>query len=214
MKNLDLYADPACPWSWLAVRWLTGVAAEREVSFSLRSFSLWKRDGAEGSPGVPPMIRAAAVATSKQSLRLLRVFEALRAAGREPEIWPLYVAWGEQVFRPGLPTAPDPSLVTGLATAIDDPGGVEIGGPAVAADDDRWDSAVEDSMASLRALAGTAPLVPTLVDGKRILFTGAVLAGPLSAEQGLEVWDALELLSAEPAFIGLAAGQLPIPAFV
>jgi len=157
MKSFELYVDPACPWSWLAVRWLTGVATERNLELTWRSFSLWKRDGDQQGVGLPPFIRDLAVATSKQSLRLLRVFEAPRDADRADQIQPLYLAWGERVFKPGPPMAPDEMVVKELVLAA----GLE--GFVAAADDERWDTAIELSMGDLAALAGPTPLMPTLV---------------------------------------------------
>src|SRR5690242_14444523 len=101
MRSLEVYADPACPWSWLAVRWLTAVAPERELRLEFRSYSLWIRDGDRPLDGVPEFVRALAVAASKESLRVLRVFEALRAAGRAEAVESLYLAWGSRVFAPG-----------------------------------------------------------------------------------------------------------------
>src|SRR5687768_4706912 len=90
----ELFVDPACPWSWLAGRWLAEVTRERRPALQFRSFSLWLRDGDQQAPGMPPMFRDLAVASSKQSLRLLRVFEALRAAGKPNAAATLYLAWG------------------------------------------------------------------------------------------------------------------------
>jgi hypothetical protein len=214
----ELYVDPACPWSWLAARWLLGVAAERELPLRLRSLSLWLRSGEEQAVGMPPMFRELAVAASKQSLRLLRVFEALRAQGRASAIEPLYLAWGSRVFQPGPPTAPSPTLVEEVLAAA----GLE--GFRTTADDLYWDGAIEASMAKLTALAGPEPLVPTLVGAtpapplacyapRRIIFTGAIVSAPLSPAAGLELWDAVNTASKEPAFVAITTDNRPIPAF-
>lgn len=214
----ELYVDPACPWSWLAARWLIGVAAERELPLRLRSLSLWLRSSEEQAIGMPPMFRELAVATSKQSLRLLRVFEALRAQGRASAIEPLYLAWGSRVFQPGPPTAPTPAVVDELLMAT----GLEEF--SAAADDGYWDGAIKASMAKLAALAGPEPLVPTLVGAtppqplacyapRRIIFTGAIVSAPLSPAAGLELWDAVTAASKEPAFVAIATDNHPMPAF-
>lgn len=205
----ELYVDPACPWSWLAVRWLAGVAGERELPLRFRSFSLWLRDGDQQVPGMPPMFRDLAVATSKQSLRLLRVFEALRAQGRASAIEPLYLAWGERVFQPGPPVAPAPTVVDELIAAA----GLEQF--QAAADDSHWDEAIEASMAELIALAGPKPLVPTLVGGsaRHVLFTGAIVSAPLSSAAGLKLWDAVSTTANEPAFVSITTDKHPMPAF-
>jgi len=208
MKSLDLYADPACPWSWLAVRWLTSVAPHRDVQLTFRSYSLWMRDGSAQAPGVPEYIRAVAVATSKESVRVMRVFEALRDAGRSAAIERLYLAWSSRVFAPGPPQAPTTALLEeALAAAGLEPFWLS------AADDSEWDAAIEYSNAALTALTGGAPVVPTLADGRRALFRGALVSAPLSLEDGLEIWDALEILTAEPSFVGLSTTPLPMPTF-
>lgn len=206
MKSLDLYADPACPWSWLAVRWLTSVAPHRGVRLTFRSYSLWMRDGAD--PGVPEFIRAVAVATGKQSLRVMRVFEALRAEDRESAIERLYLEWGSRVFVPGPPQAPTTAVLEeALAAAGLEPFWLSAAG------DSQWDAAIEASNAALAALTGGTPVVPTLASGQQALFRGAVVSAPLSLEDGLEIWDALEILTSEPSFIGLSATALPMPTF-
>ncbi|MEV6416520.1 hypothetical protein [Kribbella sp. NPDC051718] len=164
------------------------------------------------------MFRELAVATSKQSLRLLRVFEALRAQGRAGEIEPLYLAWGSRVFQPGPPAAPSPVLIEELLAAA----GLE--GFLAAADDAYWDAALEASTAKLAALAGPEPLVPTLVGDtpaqplacyapRRIIFTGAIVSAPLSPTAGLDLWDAVNTASKEPAFVAIATDNRPMPAF-
>jgi hypothetical protein len=167
---------------------------------------------------MPPMFRELAVAASKQSLRLLRVFEALRAQGRASAIEPLYLACGSRVFQPGPPTAPSPTLVEEVLAAA----GLE--GFRTTADDLYWDGAIEASMAKLTALAGPEPLVPTLVGAtpapplacyapRRIIFTGAIVSAPLSPAAGLELWDAVNTASKQPAFVAITTDNRPIPAF-
>ncbi|MEJ1108470.1 MULTISPECIES: DsbA family protein [unclassified Kribbella] len=208
MKSLDLYADPACPWSWLAVRWLTSVAPHRDVRLTFRSYSLWLHDGPAQAPGLPDFLRAVAVAASKESLRVLRVFEALRDAGRADAIERLYLEWGSRVFVPGPPQAPTTAVLEEALAAA----GLESAWLA-AADDPQWDAVIEASNAALSSLSGGTTLVPTLSSGQQTLFRGAVVSAPLSLEDGLEIWDALEILTAEPAFVGLAPSPLPMPSF-
>ena len=185
------------------------MATERDLELTWRSFSLWKRDGDQQGVGLPPFIRDLAVATSRQSLRLLRVFEALRDADRAEEIQPLYLAWGERIFKPGPPTAPDEMVVKELVLAA----GLE--GFVAAADDERWDAEIEQSMGELAALAGPTPLVPTLVSGDppRVIFTGAIVSAPVPADRGLLLWDAVETLTEDPAFTSLTTNATPMPSF-
>lgn len=204
MKTLELYADPACPWSWLAVRWLTSVAPARDLRLTFRSYSLWMRDGADQAPGVPEFVRAIAVAASKESVRVLRVFEALRAAGQADAIERLYLEWGSRVFVPGPPQAPEAAVLEEALAAA----GLDASWLS-AADDPTWDAVIESSNAAL----ASAPVVPTVMEGGKALFRGAVVSAPLPVEDGLEIWDALEILTAEPSFVGLSPTELPMPAF-
>jgi hypothetical protein len=208
LMKLDLYADPACPWSWLAVRWLTAVAPERGLRLTFRSYSLWMRDGDQPPGGMPAFVRAIAVAASKQSLRLLRIFEALRDAGREDAIERLYLAWGARVFVPGPPQAPsNETLEDALETAGLERSWLE------AADDLRWDAAIAASNATLSGSLDGAPVVPTLIDEQRVVFHGAVLAAPVTAAHGLDLWDALHVLASEPSFLALTTARPPFPSF-
>lgn len=203
MRSLEVYADPACPWSWLAVRWLTAVAPERELQLEFRSHSLWIRDGDRQLDGVPEFVRALAVAASKESLRVLRVFEALRAAGRAEAVESLYLAWGSRVFTPGPPQTPTTAtLVAALADAgLDDSW-------LAAADDAGWDEAIRSS-----TNAATTPVIPTLIENGTVLFHGAVLAAPVTPAEGLALWDAIDALSDVPSFIALSPVRPPLPSF-
>lgn len=205
----ELFVDPACPWSWLAARWLAEVSHERKLALQFRSFSLWLRDGDQQALGMPPMFRDLAVASSKQSLRLLRVFEALRAAGEPTAVGPLYLAWGDRVFQPGPPIPPAPTLVDELITSA----GLESFRDA--ADDASWDCAVQASMTELNPLTGPTPLVPTLIGGtpRHVFFTGAIVSAPLTPTAGRNLWDAVTTTAAEPAFVSITTATQPMPAF-
>ncbi|WP_020524210.1 DsbA family protein [Catelliglobosispora koreensis] len=97
---LDVYVDPSCPWSWVAAHWLTEVREVRDIEVNWRSFSLLLRDGDHAPAGMPPEIAAIALQASRQSLRLLRLFEALRHDGDTALIERLYFAWGSVSSRP------------------------------------------------------------------------------------------------------------------
>ncbi len=104
----------------------------------------------------------------------MRVFEALRDAGRSAAIERLYLAWGSRVFAPGPPQEPTTApLEEALSAAGLEPFWLS------AANDSEWDAAIENSNAALSALTGSAPVVPTLADGGRALFRGAVVSAPL-----------------------------------
>lgn len=64
---IDAYIDPACPWSWVASRWLVEARSARDLRISWRSFSLLLRDGEVTPSGMPPEIAAIALATVSRS---------------------------------------------------------------------------------------------------------------------------------------------------
>src|SRR6266705_5144539 len=70
--RVDLFADPACMWSWLTSRWLVEVAPQRGLQVRLRGYSLLLRDGAEG-------LEAWKAALWGASHRAVRVMQALQA---------------------------------------------------------------------------------------------------------------------------------------
>jgi hypothetical protein len=105
--RVSIYIDPSCPWTWITAAWLREVAPQRGLLLRWRSLGLLLRDGTELPPSMPEHIRALASAARIQSLRLLRVFEALRAQSREDNIGGLYQMWGERRLGwagPGRPT--------------------------------------------------------------------------------------------------------------
>jgi hypothetical protein len=199
MTRVDVYVDPACPWSWVTSRWLTEVRAARDIEVRWCSFSLLIRDGDRLPPGVPPPFAELALAASRQSLRLLRVFEALRKNGDEAAIDALYTAWGQRVFAPGPPAPPDPALVN-----------------EPAADDPAWDEVIAQSMQTATDLLGQTPVTPTIVlAGERpVAFAGPLLSSAVTGEAAARLWDAIHTAAVEPAFHSLQRSLPPVPSLL
>jgi hypothetical protein len=200
-RRISVYIDPACPWTWVTARWLREVAPHRSLDLRWRSLSLWLRDGDQPPAGAPADIQALAVAARIQSHRLLRVFEALRAASREDDIDRLYRLWGERVFTPSWPPAPPgPTVIGEIVTAAGLP-------PSwtASADDPSWDTAITAAMNVATAACGPDPTSPTIVADDQ---PAAGLAGPVfthapAGPAALRTWDAVHTLLAEPGFAEL-----------
>jgi hypothetical protein len=149
-RQVSVYADPACPRTWVTSQWLRQAAPHRNLDLRRRSLSLWLRDTDQPAARVPAEIRAHAAAARAQSHRLLRVFEALRAAAREHDIDHLYRLWGERAFLPSRPPAPPGShLISEIVTAA----GLRAEWAATA-DDPAWDAAITASMNAAAAACG------------------------------------------------------------
>jgi hypothetical protein len=206
MTRIDVYVDPACPWSWVTSRWLTEVRGCRDVEVTWRSFSLLIRDGDQLPQGAPPWVAEIALAASRQSLRLLRAFEALRQSGDESAIDALYAAWGFRVFAPGPPAAPDPGLVPELIK----PFGQDI---AAAADDPTLDEAITESMRMAADSLGQSPITPTIVVNS-VAFAGPLLSAAPTGEAATRLWDAIHTAATEPAFHSMQRSLPPMPSLL
>jgi hypothetical protein len=208
--RVSVYADPACPWTWITSQWLREVAPHRNLDLRWRSLSLWLRDGDQPPDGMPAQIRALAVAARIQSHRLLRVFEALRAASREDDVDRLYGLWGGRVFTPSWPPAPPrPDVIGEIVTAARLPAGW-----AASADDPAWDAAITASMTAAATACGPGPASPTIVLGNSpVGFAGPVFSPAPTGPAALRAWDAVSALLTEPGFVELRRPRIsPIPA--
>ena len=208
--RISVYIDPACPWTWATAQWLREVAPHRNLDLHWRSLSLRLRDGDQPPAGAPAEIQALAIAARIQSYRLLRVFEALRAASREDDIDCIYRLWGERVFAPSWqPAPPGPNVIGEIVAASGLP-------PrwAARADDPSWDTAVAAAMNAAAAASGPEPTSPTIVleDQPAAGLAGPVFTHAPTGSAALRTWDAVHTLLSEPGFAELHRPRTsPVP---
>ncbi|MGD9791865.1 MAG: GNAT family N-acetyltransferase [Acidimicrobiia bacterium] len=174
--SIDFYFDPACPWTWIASRWVAEVAAARGLDVRWRTFSLkLKNAGVTLSPELDAKLTAL--------FRALRVIEAARAEHGEAAVGDLYREFGARIHHDG-----DVALV-GLTDAI-----TTVGLPAslaAAADDATWDKAIAESTDAARALVGDDVGVPIIsLGGDRPVFFGPVMSPAPTGQAALDLWDA------------------------
>jgi hypothetical protein len=193
--NVDLYADPSCPWCWAAYLWLDEVAPARQLRVRVQPFSLALRDG---TAHLPPPLRAA----REQTHRALRVAAAIESADERTSF---YAAVTAPLFA---------ALAAGRAPHVDIPAalaGAHLeAGLADRAEDLALDAAIE---ASMRTVAEVMPpgeakqLVPVLVlrtdDGPRAC-QGPLLDPPAHGHEALELWDLTERLLRMPNVYGVS----------
>jgi hypothetical protein len=186
------------------------VASERDLGVTWKSYCLEIRDDYGVAPGVPADRRDMVVAAHAVSHRMLRIFEAARAASGEDAVDALYSAWGPRFFIKDR--QPDDAL---LAACVD---AARLDRDLVgAAGDDKWDAPILDAMEIAYEFAGPKTQTPTIVvrTDPPHGFKGPVMASAPTGERALQLWDAIQVLSEEPAFFEITRPRSapPRPAF-
>ncbi len=202
MTDVAVFVDPSCPWAWITSRWVKDVAPQRDLVVFWRSYCLEIRDDYGVAPTVPPDFRQAAIAGHALSHRMLRIFEAARARCGEEAVDALYTEWGRRYFLRGDTrghregTAGDALLAGCLAGCGLDPD------LADAADDEKWDTPIREAMETAYAFGGPKTQTPTIVVSAEPPhgFKGPVMAPAPTGPAAARLWDAIEVLAAEPGF--------------
>ncbi len=194
MTAAEVYVDPSCPWAWITSRWIKAVAPHRDLEVTWPSYCLEIRDDYGVAPTMPPEHREAAIAAHALSHRMLRIFEAVRAGVGESAVDALYTEWGARFFGPGGRKDELPRQ-TVIAAGLDED-------LVHAADDEKWDAPIMDSMEIAYAFGGEKTQTPTIVvrDDPPHGFKGPVMAPAPTGEAAVRFWDAIVTLSREPGF--------------
>jgi hypothetical protein len=175
------------------------VAPHRDLDVVWRSYCLEIRDDYGVAPWVPEQFRESALAGHALSHRMLRIFEAGRVHAGEPAVDALYTEWGRRRFRDGeRQRGSDHGDVLAACVAAS-------GLPpdlAGAADDDKWDVPITDAMEVAYAFGGPKTQTPTIVvrADPPHGFKGPVMAPAPTGDAALRLWDAVQVISAEPGF--------------
>ena len=174
--HVQFWFDPACPFCWMTSRWLVRVQPHRDLEIEWLPISLLEKNGTrEGEPFF---------AEVTASHGMLRVVEALRAAGHADRIGDLYTELGRALHVDE--TAVDLRAVLnglGLDKRF-----------AQAADDERHDAAIRESMEDGLGLVGDAVGTPIIAvprsDGSgRVGLFGPVITALPDVEASLRLWD-------------------------
>ena len=160
--QVRLWVDPVCPFCWMTSRWLVRVAALRDLRIELLPISLMVKNASTPENPYPEAMVA--------GHGLLRVMEAVRAAGHADRLGDLYTEYGRRLHVRGearVDAAIAAAMAEGLALVGDDVGtpiiavehprrpGVEVGlfGPVI--------TELPDAEASLRLWDGFLAMVAT-----------------------------------------------------
>jgi len=206
MTRVEVFVDPSCPWAWITSRWVADVAPQRDLSVTWRSYCLEIRDDFGVSPTMPAQYREAALVSHAVSHRMLRIFEAARAAAGEAAVDSLYTEWGRRFFVLREP-ADDALLVACLAGAGLDPDLIHAAG------DEKWDAPIVEAMEVAYGFGGPKTQTPTIVvdDEPRHGFKGPVMAPAPTGEAAARLWDAIEVISREPGFFEITRPRANLP---
>ncbi len=187
--------DPSCPWAWVTSRWVDEIAPRRDLVVTWRSYCLEIRDDYGVAPTVPEHLRPAALAGHAVSHRMLRIFEAARASAGEPAVDALFAEWGARFFGPAR--LPADELLAACVAASGLPADL-----VAAADDDKWDTPIIEAMEVAYAFGGPKTQTPTIVvrADPPYGFKGPVMAPAPTGDAAVRLWDAVQVLAAEPGF--------------
>ena len=174
--RVRFWFDPACPFCWVTSRWLLRVAAHRPLDIEWLPISLLEKNSTR------PGERFYAEVTA--SHRMLRVVEAVRAAGHADRIGDLYTAMG-RALHVEIEDVDLKAVLTelGLDRRL-----------ASAAQDERYDAAILAAMEEGLALVGDAVGTPIIAversDGSgEVALFGPVITRLPDADGALRLWD-------------------------
>ena len=195
MTGVEFFVDPSCPWAWVTSRCVVEVAPHRDLDVTWRSYCLEIRDDYGVAPWVPERFHEAALAGHALSHRMLRIFEATRAQLGESAVDGLYTEWGRQFFA-GSHANDDTLLEACVAGCGLDPDLLDAAG------DEKWDAPIVESMEVAYAFGGPRTQTPTIVvrADPPHGFKGPVMAPAPTGDAAVRLWDAVQVISAEPGF--------------
>jgi hypothetical protein len=155
---------------------------------------------------MPEDRREIAIAAHALSHRMLRIFEAARARSGEEAVDSLLSAWGRAFFVSG--SARDDTVLSECLTAC--------GADAdllEAADDEKWDAPILESMSVAYAFGGPKTQTPTIVvrSDPPHGFKGPVMAPAPTGAAAVRLWDAIEVISREPGFFEITRPRINPP---
>ncbi len=208
MPDVEVFVDPSCPWAWVTSRWVDEIAPRRDLVVTWRSYCLEIRDDYGVAPTVPEHFRQAALAGHAVSHRMLRIFEAARASAGEPAVDALFAAWGSRFF--GKERLSADELLEACVTASGLPADL-----VAAADDDKWDTPIIEAMEVAYTFGGPKTQTPTIVvrADPPYGFKGPVMAPAPTGDAAVRLWDAVQVIAAEPGFFEITRPRAnpPIP---
>jgi 2-hydroxychromene-2-carboxylate isomerase len=200
MADVDFFWDPVCPWAWLTSRWVTDVAARRDLEVDWRLISLrmvnesrdYEKDLREGHRQV-----------HERGLALLRVAAAARQAHGAGAVGPLYTAFGTIIHLEKRGEDFDDPSGAAIVAALEQAG--LPGSLSGAATEVAWDEAVRADTETALERAGRDLGTPIITfgppDGPS--FFGPVISRVPPPDEAVRLWDAIEVIAHQQGFAEL-----------
>ena len=196
MTSVDFWFDPTCPWAWMTSRWLTEVAAERDLDIHWHILSLAVlNEGRELDPDYREKI--------DKTWPTARV---IAARGDDNDaVARLYTALGERIH---LQQRTDADEIIREALA-------ECDLPAELAEVTSGETVDEAMRASTRRaleLVGDDVGVPVIAIDD-VAFFGPVVSPAPHGEEALRLWDGCVAVASVPGFFELKRSRNVGPIF-
>jgi mycothiol-dependent nitroreductase-like protein len=203
--DASFFFDPICPWTWMSSRWLVDATTQLGHRIVWRTFSLAMVNEGQEVPRALLEIYPDFHARQALTAQVMRMIEALRAAGRNEDIGDLYREWGMRYHV--RKETPDQGLLAAVARAA----GVEA--VLGSADDASLDQAVRESLdEALRAAGPDVGSPVLLLDGNERGGFGPIVSPPPRGDDALRLWDAVVALHSLTTFLELKRGRTAPPA--
>jgi 2-hydroxychromene-2-carboxylate isomerase len=206
-QTADFWFDPACPWAWLASRWMLEVEKVRPVDLRFHLMSLAYLNEAREGEEQPDPERAARRDANR---RTVRVTMAAAQKYGEDVLHRLYTELGRRFHNQRRPQTPE-VVAEALAAAGLAPELLE------AWDDEALDEAVKVShhagMDQVGLQVGTPVISVPGPSGDRVAFFGPVVTPAPVGEDAGKLWDGVVLVAATPGFYELKRSRETKPIF-
>jgi protein-disulfide isomerase-like protein with CxxC motif len=188
-SEVDFWFDPACPWAWMASRWLLEVEKVRPITARWHVMSLGVlNEGKEVDPQYADLIA--------RTWGPVRVAIAASQQFGDEVLLPLYTAFGERIH-PGGRKEWDRAFFEEALTAAGLP--TEL---ADAADSTDYDEALRASHHNGMDRVGYEVGTPVIsVEG--VSFFGPVVTPAPKGEAAGALWDGVVLVAGTPGFYEL-----------